>query len=190
MVADGGAAGVDVTYRGVMPVLVGPDPQPASERAVLVSFVDHYRALFARKVEGLGPEQLARTTAASSLTLGGLWKHLALVEDDWFTMRLAGRPAPEPWASAPFDDDPDWELHSAGQDSPDALAALFDAACQRSRAVVASIGSLDALTVWSPRPDRGPWNLRWVLVHLIEEYARHVGHADLLREAVDGRTGD
>jgi hypothetical protein len=130
------------------------------------------------------------TTAASALTLGALVKHLAYVEDQWFTMRFAGLPAPEPWASAPWDEDRDWDLHSAAADGPDELLALFDAALLRSRAVVDSAVTLDGLSAPSSEPGRGPWNLRWILVHMIEEYARHAGHADLLREAIDGQTGD
>jgi uncharacterized damage-inducible protein DinB len=164
--------------------------QPETEDDVLEEFLDFYRDVFARKAEGLSSEQLARTTAASNLTLGGLVKHMAVVEDGWFTARFSGLPEPEPWASAPWDDDPDWELTSAANDSPLELISLYDAACKRSRAVVAAASSLDQLLPSEQAGPRGPTNLRWVMVHMIEEYARHTGHADLLRESIDGQTGD
>ncbi len=166
-----------------------PPPRPADEQGALLSFLDFYRTVMARKLEGLTSEQMNRTVAASTLTIGGLVKHLAQVEDTWLTVRFAGRPEPEPWASAPFDQDIDWDL-DASADEPAALLALFDAACERSRAVVHAAPSLDAVSVPGIPPGRGPWNLRWILLHLIEEYARHSGHADLLREAIDGQVGD
>jgi hypothetical protein len=124
----------------------------------------------------------------SSLTLAGLVKHLALVEDSWFQDRFLDRGLPEPWASAPFDDDRDWELNSAGADEPDALLALYAAACERSRAAVAELGDLSARSVKPTLPEREPFSLRWVLMHMIEETAQHCGHADLIREAIDGTT--
>lgn len=156
---------------------------------MLLEFLDYYRAVIARKADGLTSEQLNRTVASSTLTLGGLVKHLALVEDSWLTVRFAGRPDPAPWAAAPFDEDPDWDLHSAAGDEPADLLALWDAACARSRAVVDAARSLEEVSA-DDGGGRGPWNLRWILVHLIEEYARHAGHADLLREDIDGATGD
>ncbi|MGZ4758076.1 MAG: mycothiol transferase, partial [Acidimicrobiales bacterium] len=124
------------------------------------------------------------------LTLAGLIKHLALVEDTWFVERMDGRPRPEPWLSAPFDDDPDWDFHSATDDTPDELLALYRAACDRSRAVVAGHDDLGALSVAQGRGDEGHFSLRWILLHMIEETARHNGHADLLRESIDGLTGE
>jgi uncharacterized damage-inducible protein DinB len=132
---------------------------------------------------------MARTTAASDLTLAGLVKHLALVEDSWFTERFAALPAPKPWAGVDWEADRDWEMHSAVHDSPAELLALYDAACARSRAIIDAASSLDQHHTgggW----DRGPLTLRWILVHMIEETARHNGHADFLREAIDGLTGE
>ena len=101
---------------------------------------------------------------------------------------------PEPWRSAPFDDDPDWELHSAVDDPPEALLAQYRESCDRSRAATAEVlaaGGLDALSVAeSRRPGEGRFSLRWILLHLIEETARHNGHADLIRESIDGLTGE
>jgi uncharacterized damage-inducible protein DinB len=175
---------------GLMP----PTELPAQvthggERETLESFLDYHRAVFVRKMHGLDPTQLAVTVGASPLTLGGLWHHMALVEDIWFRERLLGLPLPEPWASAPFDDDPDWDFTSAPTFTPTEVAARFDAAVERSRATLAASTSLERETVIAGRDGRTR-SLRWVLVHLIEEYARHCGHADLLRETVDGHTGD
>ena len=112
------------------------------------------------------------------------------MEDDWFQVRLLGRPDPEPWASAPFDDDRDWDFHSAHLDDPAALVALYEAACARSRAAVVELGGdLDALSVAHDRHTGGLFSLRWILVHIVEETSRHNGHVDLLREAIDGSVG-
>jgi uncharacterized damage-inducible protein DinB len=159
---------------------------------LLTQFLDYHRATLVQKASGLDRAQLSATTGASDLTLAGLVKHLALVEDSWFTERLLGRPDPEPWASAPWDDDRDWEFHSAQDDDPTDLLALYDAACQRSRAAVAEVmadGGLDALSA-RPRRDGNRVSLRWILLHMIEETARHNGHADLIRESIDGVTGE
>lgn len=164
--------------------------QPATELVALNEFLNFYRTVLARKAEGLTAEQLRRTTSASNLTLGGLIKHMALVEDSWFTIRFADQPAPEPWASASWEVDADWELTSAANDSPEELLALYDSACARSRAVVAATTSLDAPMPSENLGKGGPCNLRWIMVHMIEEYARHTGHADFLRESIDGQIGD
>lgn len=167
-----------------------PNQRPQGEREGLEQFLDFYRTVLARKAEGLNADQLCRTTSSSNLTLGGLVKHMALVEDSWFTVRLAGQPEPKPWASADWDLDPDWEMTSARDDSPHDLLALFDEACDRSRAIVAATPSLDAEMPPEQCGERGPSNLRWIMLHMIEEYARHTGHADFIRESIDGQTGD
>jgi uncharacterized damage-inducible protein DinB len=162
----------------------------ADERTMLNAFLDYHRATLEWKVEGLRDEDAHRVAVpTSALTLGGLVKHLALVEDSWFTDRFAGLGEPEPWASAPFDEDRDWELHSAADDTLDELLALYRAACERSRAVIASAASLDDLSASTSREGEH-FTLRWILFHMIEETARHNGHADLLREAIDGETGE
>lgn len=165
-----------------------PDPPPAAdERTTLDAFLEHQRVTLLLKTDGLQHEQLNRPLPTSQLTLAGLLKHLALVEDDWIQVRFCGRPDPEPWASAPWEEDRDWDFHTAGQDEPDALRDLYRQACQRSRDAIRGTG-LDALSVDRDRQGR-QWSLRWVLTHLIEETARHNGHADLLREAIDGSVG-
>lgn len=168
---------------------IDPDLQ-ADERTSLVEFLDYHRATFVTRIDGLNDEQLNRHHPPSALTLAGLTKHLALVEDSWFHEDFLGVPLPEPWASAPFDDDPDWELHSAVDDSPTDLMALYNAACQRSRAIVRDVDSLDALSARISERQGKAFSLRWILLHLIEETARHNGHADFLREAIDGLVGE
>jgi uncharacterized damage-inducible protein DinB len=159
------------------------------ELTLLTQFLDHHRSVMVRKAEGLSQAQMAQRLAPSTLTIGGLVKHLALVEDSWFQERLRGEEPREPWASVDWRADPDWELRTAADDDPAELLAMYQAACQRSRATVAQVGDLDAMTV---RPNRHGelFSLRWLLLHMIEETARHNGHADLLRESIDGATGD
>ena len=156
----------------------------AGERALLLSFLDWYRAVFIRKCEGLSDAQ-ARLQACppSNLTLVGLARHMAEVERNWFRRVLAGvevEPlySTEDWWDADFED-----IETATV--ADALAAL-SAEIDHGRQLVEATGSLDQLAA---HPQRRP-SLRWILVHMIEEYARHCGHADLIRQAIDGATGD
>jgi uncharacterized damage-inducible protein DinB len=169
------------------------EPPPAGdELAVLTGFLDYQRATLAWKTRGLDAEGLQVTVAASTMTLGGLLKHLAFVEEIWLSRRFLGRGWSATFADVDWDDDPDWEWHSAAQDSPEQLHALWSAAVDRSRAVVAGAvadGGLDRLAVVGS-PDGTTPCLRWILVHLIEEYARHNGHADLIREWIDGEVGE
>ena len=166
-------------------------PQSGSELAILRGFLDFHRRTLLIKTDGLDADQLNRTLGPSRMTLGGLLKHLAFVEDNWFTVVLQGRPAEKPWASVDWSADRDWEWSSAATDTPDQLRTLLVDAVARSDAAVDRLGGdLDHL---SARPDRHtgePFSLRWILVHLVEEYARHNGHADLLRESIDGMTGE
>ena len=156
---------------------------------MLEGYLDAYRALAVRKTAGLNREQLATSLAPSTLTLGGSLKHLALVEDDWFYSDVAGNDLPEPWASVSEAVPVDWAWTSAANDSPEELLELFETACARSRAACAAVTSLDTMSVKTDRHGE-PWSLRWIYIHMIEEYARHVGHADLIRESIDGTTGD
>ena len=162
----------------------------ADERTTLIQFLDYHRATFLGKVEGLTQDQMRVRLPSSGLTLGGLVKHLALVEDSWFQEDFLGLPIPAPFTDVDWDADPDWEFRTAADDSPDELLGLYTAACERSRAVVAAAETLDVLSVATSRQDGGHYSLRWILVHMIEETARHNGHADLLREAIDGVTGE
>ncbi|MBX3287127.1 MAG: DUF664 domain-containing protein [Actinobacteria bacterium] len=138
------------------------------------------------KVADLPDRVVHAVPGPSSTSIAGLVKHLALVEDSWFTHRFAGRAEPEPWASADWDADPDWEFHSAAEDPIDDLVDLYRAACDRSRAV-ATAAALDDLGVDRARAE---FTLRFALVHLLEETARHLGHVDVLVELLTGTTGE
>ena len=167
-------------------------PLAADEAGTLLGFLDFQRATLEWKCAGLDAAGLGATTAASSMTLGGLLKHMAYVESEWFSRSLHGRDREAPFDTVDWKADPDWEWHSAADDTPDQLRTLWQDAVDRSRARVAEAlagGGLDQLArrAW---PDGSAPSLRWILCHMIEEYARHNGHADLLREAVDGQTGE
>lgn len=165
-------------------------PQQADELTTLGAYLDQQRAIAVDHIAGLTAEQAARRLEPSPLTIAGLVKHLALVEDAWFQERLLGGPLPEPWAGVDFDRDPDWEFRTAAGEAPEALVALYGQACARSREAVTALGDPGALSV-VVRPRTGErFSLRWLLLHMIEETARHNGHADLLRESIDGRTFD
>jgi uncharacterized damage-inducible protein DinB len=167
-------------------------PVAADETATLLGFLDYQRATLGWKCAGLGSDGLRAKVGASSVTLGGLLKHMALVEDGWFSRSLHGREYSPPWNAVDWKSDPDWEWHTATDDSPEQLRALWQESVDRSRALTAEAladGGLDRLAgrTW---PDGTAPSLRWIVVHMIEEYARHNGHADLLRESVDGETGE
>jgi uncharacterized damage-inducible protein DinB len=160
------------------------------ERESLTQFLDFQRATMVNLADGLTKEQLATTVGASDLTIAGLLKHLALVEDSWFQEDMLGLPMPPPFTDIDWDADPDWEFRTALDDDPAWLIARYDEACERSRKVVAD-HDLDALSVGvSRRADtKGEhYSLRWIILHMIEETARHLGHADLIRQAIDGAT--
>jgi uncharacterized damage-inducible protein DinB len=169
------------------------DPVPdGDELTLLTQYLDYQRATLLQKCAGLSQQQLGQRHPPSTLTLAGLLKHMALVEDGWFWDRMGRHPLPEPFASVDWDADPDFEFRTALDDEPAELVGMYEAACERSRQVVRDVGDLDARSSWIRRQlgqDR-PVTLRWTLLHMIEETARHNGHADLLREAVDGVTGD
>lgn len=165
------------------------DPNPTGdERTSLLEYLDYQRATMLIKAEGLSKEQLNRAHPPSALTLAGLLKHLWLVEDSWIKGRFLGLPEDEPWASAPFDDDWDWDFHSAPDDEPDALRSGYARACATNNELIAASGLDDIAARKLKNGD--DWTLRWVLLHLIEETARHAGHADLIREAIDGAVGE
>jgi len=128
---------------------------------------------------------MARRLPSSSLTLGGLLYHLALVEESWLEVRFLGRDLPLPWSAVDFEADPEWEFRTGRELDPDAVRQRYLEACERSRRAVAEASGPDQLSA-RPAWDGLPFSLRWVLLHLIEETARHIAHADLLREAIDG----
>ena len=167
-------------------------PVAAGESETLLGYLDYQRATFEWKTRGLDATGFGATVGASALTLGGLMKHLALVEDSWFTRRLHGRPQPPPFDRIDWTADPNWEFRTGAEDDPDATRALWREAVERSRAAVEeaiAAGGLDHLAAQGWPSGEKP-SLRWIVLHMIEEYARHNGHADLLREAVDGEVGE
>jgi uncharacterized damage-inducible protein DinB len=161
-------------------------PQTGDERATLAGFLDFHRATLEWKCTGLTPDQLARrATAPSTMSLLGLVRHLAEVERAWFDRVDTGVRRPPIFFS---DDEPNRDFDGAVADQMvvDEAFATWRTSIDESRTVAART-ELDA-TFEHPR--QGPTSLRWVLNHMIEEYARHNGHADLLREAIDGQTGE
>jgi len=170
-----------MTSPGPVPPLA-PDElvSTGGERQVLETFLDLYRDILKRKLAGLSDQQIRQRHVPSQTTLGGLVKHLSAVEREWFQVAFAGRPEDRADASAPDDG---WTLSS--EDTAASLLARYDQACAASR-LIASGFSLDDC---APHPRLGQVSLRWIYVHMIEESARHVGHADILREQTDGATG-
>ena len=167
-------------------------PSDAGEGETLVGFLEFQRATFAWRCRGLLIDELHVTVAASSMTLAGMLKHLAFVEDYWFSEWLAGSPPRPPWSEVDWDAEPDWDWTSALNDDLDSLWARWDEAVSRSRTIVSTMllhGDLG-----QPAKKRGEGgespSLRWILAHMVEEYARHNGHADLIRESIDGVTGE
>jgi hypothetical protein len=167
---------------------VDPDVH-GTELEVLCQYLDYQRATFLMKTEGLNGEQLAQKLPPSELTLGGMLYHLALVEEHWMELRYAGLADREPWVGVDFENDPEWEFRTAGDIAPEDLRQRYREACDRSRFVVSNSTSLDQESVQTLRDGRH-FSLRWVLLHLLEETARHVGHADFLRESIDGSVGE
>jgi len=166
-------------------------PLAGDETATLLGALDRQRSYLAWKCGGLDAAGLQAKVGASSITLGGLLKHLALVEDDYFSVRLLGRDPVPPWDTVDWDADRDWEWHSAAEDTPEQLMTLWQEAVARSRSAVAEVlagGGLEQPVRYSKWTE--PPSLRRMLIDLIEEYARHVGHADLIRESVDGLVGE
>lgn len=166
------------------------DPDADGPESVLLGqYLDYQRETMVSKTDGMTQEQLALTHAPSELTLAGLLYHLALVEENWMEVRFSGLPEREPWVSVDWDADPNWEFRTACELEPDELRRRYRQAGERSRQVASGAAALDQLSV-RPLSNGEHFSLRWVLLHLIEETARHAGHADFLREAIDGAVGE
>jgi uncharacterized damage-inducible protein DinB len=167
-------------------------PLPPDEVTALRGFLDYHRDTFRWKCSGLTHEQLSQPHPPSTMTLGGMMKHLALCEVGWFGHTLAGEVYPPPFADIDWDADPDWEWRTAADDSPEDLRAVYDDCVRRADGGIDQAlarGGLDAESVEQSSKD-GAFSLRWILLHMIEEYARHNGQADLIRESIDGMTGE
>jgi len=167
-----------------------PEPPAVGEEAeTLIGSLERQRATFAYKTADLTAEQLRQTFGASTVTIAGLLKHLAYMEDINFTANVAGLPLPSPWAELDPDGRGEHVWRSAAEDEPAELYRLWAEAVDRSRAAIQ-----DAIGRGGPGVtfDEGgsTSSLRRLLVDFIEEYGRHTGHADLIRESIDGRVGE
>lgn len=160
-------------------------PLAADERETLLSFLDFYRAALLDRTDGLDAPALNATHPPTTLTLARLVSHMAWVEYFWFRVRLAGEDMPAPFADLDWEADDDAEMTYGASLTVAELRAVFEAAVADSKARVEAADGFDDLTVGTNQ-DGEHWNLRWILVHMIEEYARHCGHADLIRESIDG----
>ena len=159
----------------------GAPAEADSELQVLSGYLDAYRAAARWKVEGLDLEQATRSLVPSQSTLLGILKHLSYVERWWFQSVIAGRAVDRGWT----DDDPDADYRIEPDESIESIVARYDAECAISRAIFSDIAD-PAVSV----PFRDDTIvIRDILVHMVEEIARHVGHMDILREQVDGSTG-
>jgi hypothetical protein len=153
-----------------------------TERELLARFLDFERDTLLWKLSGLTEEQLRTKQTPSGMSLLGLVKHLAYVERNWFQYRFLGHKVYIPWRT----DDREGDFRIEADESPDSVLSFYKAEVEASRRIAAETASLDMLAV---DPDR-PVSLRWILIHMIEETARHNGHADILRELTDGQTGE
>ena len=167
-------------------------PMAGTEVEHLVGALERLRATFRWKTDDLDEAALRTRVGASTLSLGGLLKHLAVVEDYTFTIKLTGQPIGAPWNPAEWDDEYEWPFTSAAADTPEQLYAHWDNAVERSRTRLAKAlanGGLDQL-VQAANSNGQHASLRRLVCDLVEEYGRHTGHADLLRESIDGRVGE
>jgi uncharacterized damage-inducible protein DinB len=162
--------------------------QDAGEREMLIGWLEQHRGILVWKCEDLTAEQLRRRAVPpSTLSLLGLVRHMALVERAWFRQVFLGEDVPDLYDLSA---DEDADFNEVDQADPAEVFTAFERECAASRQVVAQAPSLDVLSKQSSERTGQPWSLRWIVTHMIEEYARHNGHADLLRESIDGRTGD
>jgi uncharacterized damage-inducible protein DinB len=161
-----------------------PVPFAGDEKTMLSAFLDRYRETMVWKLDGLSKEQASKQLVPSASTLLGLVKHLAYVERWWFQMNFAGEPVLFPWPEDEPDQDIDFRV--VPTDTIESISALYEQECARSREIVAG-ASVDDLG--KGFGDVEPRSLRWILIHMIEETARHAGHMDILRELTDGAIG-
>jgi hypothetical protein len=173
---------MNVTWPENLPPRIEPDGHE-NERRSLDAWIAYHRATLLMKCEGLTAEQLKlRSAAPSTLTLLGLVRHMTEVERGWFRIRAAKEELDFPYSTK---ENPDADLLDVDAADASADIALYVEECQRAQAALAQV-DLDEVIYRSER-----WfDVRWIYLHMLEEYARHNGHADLLRERIDGATGD
>ncbi|HET7902376.1 MAG TPA: DinB family protein [Candidatus Nanopelagicales bacterium] len=168
-------------------------PYAADEAATLIGFLRYQRDTLRWKCSGLSAEQLAATLPPTTITLGGLLMHLAVVEAGWLNLTFAGGVARPSWIGEMEPDDDDWSFDAAARRTPAELFAVLDESAAVSDRVIAdALATPEGLGALAQgeEADGAHASLRWILCHLVEEYARHNGHADLLRQAIDGETGE
>ncbi len=170
-----------MTIPGSPPTADQPD-STGSERQVLEAFLDFHRQVLVSKVDGISENEARYRRVPSKTTLAGLIKHMIGVERGWFQEVLARR-EPEDIGPNVGGGDESWDL--AENETVSSLIKEYEQTCEQSRQTAARFALDDAV----PEPDIGQVSLRWVYVHMIEETARHVGHADILREQTDGASG-
>jgi hypothetical protein len=159
-------------------------PVTGDERSMLIVWLDYQRSTLLWKCDSLDGAELVRAgIPPSPLTLLGLVRHMTYVEWHWFAHVFAGSPTPPPIS---LDGDPDADFNDLRASASGADVDRFLLQCDVSRAIVQNAEDLECVAA---SPDR-PVSLRWIMIHMIEEYARHNGHADLLRELVDGSVGE
>lgn len=166
--------------------MTNPRDEPASvadERTSLTGWLDFHRATLVEKCAGLTDEQLRRSPVPSGTSLLGLVKHLTEVEHAWFVRTFAGLDEPYLFSS---ESDVDADMQATPEETVEGLLEGYARSCARSRDIVAAAASLDDVV---PHRRLGQIDLRWILTHMIEETARHNGHADILREQIDGAVG-
>ena len=155
------------------------------ERPALEGWLDYYRATLLVKCAGLSYEQLCeRSVAPSTLSLLGILRHMTKVEQIWFDIRFAGNDAARHYI---LPDDPGSDFSDLDSATLEEVYSLYLATCERSRSLCEHSGLDERVATVEREADV---DLRWIFIHMIEEYARHCGHADLLRERIDGATGD
>jgi len=165
-----------------------PDiPLQGDEETQLRAFLDFFRAALLDRAEGLTEEQMRVALPPSSLSMSRLIGHMCMVEQIWFVIRFDGEDRPSPWCTLDHEADFDAEMTLGESMTTDELLAEFERIVSDSRRRVDNADSLDALSVGS-NADGEHWNLRWILIHMVEEYARHCGHADFIRESIDGNS--
>lgn len=163
-----------------------PDiPLVGDEPTLLTAFLDYYRAALIERSDGLSDDQMHQALAPSTLTMSRLIGHMCLVEQIWFQHRFAGERQRDPWGSLDYDADFDAEMTLAQTMSRSDLLAEFADCVADSQRRTSAAGGLDVLSA-GVSGDGEHWNLRWILIHMIEEYARHCGHADFIRQSIDG----
>ena len=171
-----------MTQARVVPHERLPVPVTGDEKAMLSAFLDRYRETIVWKLDGVSTAEASRKFVPSATTLLGIVKHLAYVERSWFQLRFAGESVTFPWTKE--EDDKDLDFRIDPSDTIESITALYQQEIARSRAIVGP-ASLDDLA----SNMENPRSLRWIMVHMIEETARHAGHAHILRELTDGAIG-